>query len=140
VKSRIVLAALILAACSSASPAPKDFQPVAGAANAWSRGSGAAREEYSYTRKRFPGVLQDLASQVTIDVLLQNPGAKFRSSNPLPPCPAAAAIATFELRGGGTLQEGFAVHDGRALRALYVRPAGAPADAGVTDAMQKLLC
>jgi hypothetical protein len=88
----------------------------------------------------FSGMLPDLASQVTIDALLRHRGARLRSSIPLNPCPGAAGLATFTLAGGRTLQEGFAVHDGRALRATYTRPSTAPADPAVAAAMQNLLC
>jgi hypothetical protein len=77
---------------------------------------------------------------MTIDVLLKSRGARLRSSNPLAPCPGAAGLATFTLPGGRVLQEGFAVHDGQAVRAAYTRPASAPADPNVAAAMQSALC
>jgi hypothetical protein len=93
-----------------------------------------------YTIGDFSGALPDLASQVAIDVVLQHRGAKLRSSNPLGPCPGAAGLATFTLPENETLQEGFAVHDGQARRATYVRPGGASADPAIATAMQNLLC
>lgn len=137
---RITLIALVLAGCSAASPAPKDWTAIPGSSDAWTRGGGAAREEYSYSQKSFSGTLQDLASAVAIDVLLRNRGAKLRRSNPFSPCPGAAGVATFSLGGGKTLQEGFAVRDGRAVRTLYTLPSGAKPDPNVTAAMQNVLC
>ena len=140
VKTSIVVAALLLAACSSASPAPKGWTPVPGGKNLWSTGSGAERQEYSYSSQTFPGQLSDLSSRVTIDVLLKSRGARLRSSNPLAPCPGAAGLATFSLAGERVLQVGFAVADGQAVRVTYVRPASAPADPNVAAAMQSALC
>jgi hypothetical protein len=142
VKTRfaLVLAATVLTSCSGASLSPKGWQPVPGSQNAWSRGSGSSSEEYSYSRTTFSGALQDLASEVTIDALLHHPGSKLRGSNPLAPCPGAAGLATFSLPGDKAFQEGFAVRDGTALRAIYIRPAGVAADPNVAEAMQSLLC
>jgi hypothetical protein len=136
----MALVAIILTACSGASPAPKGWAAIPGSSDAWSRGDGAARQEYSYSRKAFPGTLQDLASAVAIDALLHNPGGKLRSSDPFPPCPGAAGVATLSLRGGSALREGFAVHDGLAVRTTYRLPAGAQPDANVVAAMQNVLC
>jgi hypothetical protein len=127
-------------ACSGASPGPKGWTAIPGSSDAWSYGRGAGRQEYSYSRERFPGMLQDLASAVAIDVLLRNPGAKLRGSNPFAPCPGAAGIAIFSLREGKTLQEGFAVRDGLAVRTVHTFPAGAQPDPNVAAAMQNLLC
>jgi hypothetical protein len=140
VNTRIGLIAIVLTACSGAGPAPKGWTAIPGSSDAWSYGSGAARQEYTYSRKRFAGALQDLASAVAIDSLLSNPGAKLRSSNPFAPCPGAAGVATFSLLGGMTLEEGFAVHDALAVRTDYTLPAGAQADPNVTAAMQNVLC
>ncbi len=140
VNKRLTLIAIALTACSAASPAPKGWMAIPGSSDAWSRGSGVAREEYSYSRKTFPGTLQDLASAVAIDTLLHNPGGKLRSSDPFAPCPGAAGVATLSLRGGSALREGFAVHDGVAVRTSYTLPAGAQPDANVIAAMQNVLC
>lgn len=135
-----LIAAISLAACSSPSPAPAGWEPAGTAQHAWRRGSGASLQTYAYTVRSFSGMLPDLASQVAIDVVLQHRGAKLRSSNPLPPCPGAAGLATFTLPEDKTLEEGFAVHDGQARRATYVRPSGTAADPAVATAMQNLLC
>jgi hypothetical protein len=111
-----------------------------GASAAWSYGSGAHVQEYRYVRKAFGGTLQDLASAVTIDVLLRDRGAKFKGSVPFGPCPGAAGVATFTLPTGRTLEEGFAVRNNESVRTNYVRPSGAPADPNVTQAMQSALC
>jgi hypothetical protein len=140
VNKRIALIAVVLTACSGTSPAPKGWTAIPGSSDAWSRGNGAAREEYSFSRKTFPGTLQDLASAVAIDTLLRNPGGKLRSSDPFPPCPGAAGVATLSLRGGSALREGFAVHDGVAVRTTYTLPAGAQPDPNVISAMQNVLC
>jgi hypothetical protein len=113
---------------------------IPGSSDAWSQGRGAAREEYSYSRRPFSGTLQDLASAVAIDVLLHSRGAKLRSSEPFAPCPGAAGIATVALPGGTTLREGFAVRDALAVRTVYALPAAAQPDANVQAAMQSLLC
>ena len=129
-----------LAGCSAASTAPNGWRPIPGASAAWSSGSGAAAQEYYYTQKKFGGALQDLASQVTIEELLQHHGAKFRGSVPFAPCPGAAGVATFAFAGRTTLQEGFAVRHGQAVRVIYIRPTGAPVDPSVAKAMQSVLC
>ena len=85
-------------------------------------------------------MLQDLASAVAIDVLLQHRGAKLRSSEPFAPCPAAAGVATVSLPEGATLMEGFAVRDAVAVRTVYRLPAGAQPDPNVQIAMQNVLC
>lgn len=111
-----------------------------GASTAWTSGSGANAQEYSYLRKQFNGTLQDLASAVTIDVLLRNRGAKLQASTPFAPCPGSAAVATFTVPGGKTLEEGFAARDNQSVQTTYVRPLRAPADPAVTAAMQNSLC
>jgi hypothetical protein len=97
-------------------------------------------QEYSYTQKQFAGALQDLASQVTIEELLAHRGATFHGSLPFAPCPGAAGLATFLLTDHTTVQVGFALRRGQAVRTTYVRPAGAPVDPRVTQAMQTALC
>jgi hypothetical protein len=129
-----------LIACSSASPAPKGWQPMPGASAAWSSGSGTTTQEYLYVKQKFAGMLPDLASQVTIDALMHHPGAKYGGSIPFPPCPGAAGIATFHLRDRTTLQEGFAVHDGYSVRVTYLRPSPTAADPNVIQAMHDVLC
>ncbi len=133
-------AAVALYACGGgASAAPKDWRPVAGQRNAWTNAGGS--QQYRYETTAFGGTLSDLASQVTIEALMKNPGAKLQGSNkPFPPCPGAAGVATFRLRGGHLLAEGFAVQDNRAVRSYYARPDGAPDDPNVLQAMQSVLC
>jgi hypothetical protein len=136
----LAAAALLVAACSSAPLGPKGWQSDPALPNAWATGTGAAREEYSYASTEFDGTRQDLASRVTIDALVRDRGAKLQSSVPFAPCPGLAAVATFRRGGGTTLQIGFAVRDGHAIRVRYVRPAGSPVDPAVTEAMQSALC
>ncbi len=134
-------AALVLVeACSSPPLGPKGWQSDPSVPNSWSTGSGSARQEYTYQSTGFDGTRQDLASRVTIDALIRDRGAKLQSSVPFAPCPGLAAVATFRRGGGTTLQVGFAVRDGHAVRVRYVRPDGAPFDPAVTDAMQRALC
>jgi len=97
-------------------------------------------QEYRYARTKFAGSLQDLASAVTIDVLLHHPGARLKSSNPFAPCPGEAGVATFLLPGGKALDEGFAVHNGNSVRTTYLRPAASATDPNVATAMQSALC
>jgi hypothetical protein len=113
---------------------------VPGASGAWATGADATAQTYVYTEQSFGGALPDLASQVTINVLLRHHGAKLRGSVPFAACPAAAGVATFALPNRTLLQEAFAVHNAQAVRITYVRPLGAPVDPAVTDAMQKALC
>jgi hypothetical protein len=131
---------MLIVACSGSSPAPKGWQPVPGASGAWSTGSGPATQEYFYLKEKYAGVLSDLASQVTIDVLMRRHGARLRGSVPFAPCPGAAGVATFQLPDRTTLQEGFTVRDGQAIRVSYVRPAGTQVNPEVTQAMQDVLC
>lgn len=140
-RSSYFVAAVLVAACSGASPAPSGWHPVAGSNAQWERGVGGLRQTYAYSRSSYSGMLPDLASQVTVVALLQHPGAKLEGANvPFAPCPGMAGVATFRLRAGKVLQEGFAVRDGRAIRTEYVRPAATPADPNVTAAMQNVLC
>jgi hypothetical protein len=143
VVKRIVLACSVLAimnACSSgASFAPKGWQPIAGQPNAWSTGSGSTLQEYRYDASSFGGMLSDLASQVAIDALIRHRGTKLQT-NPFGPCPGAAGLATVRLYAGKVLQEGFTVRNGQAVRVRYVRPAEAPIDPNVTQAMRAALC
>jgi hypothetical protein len=112
-----------------------------GASAAWSSGSGAARQEYYYSKSQFGGTLSDLASQVTISALTQHHGAKFQGSAPFAPCPGAAGVGTFLLSNEhATLQEGFSVQSGHAVRIIYLRPIGTPVDPNVAQAMQNALC
>jgi hypothetical protein len=137
----LAVAFVLLTACnSSASPAPKGWDPIPGASGAWSSGSGSNAQQYVYHKNPFGGALPDLASQVTIDVLLQHHGAKLKGSQPFGPCPAAAGLATFALPADKTLQIGFAVRDDQAVRVNYIRPAGAPIDSNAAEAMQRVLC
>ena len=130
----------LLNACSGDSPAPKNWQAVAGTNGVWTLGTGSQAQEYRYGVASFAGTLQDLASQVTIDALTGNRGAKLQGSNPFGPCPGAAGVATFRLANRRTLQAGFAVRDGRAVRTSYIRPMGTPVDPDVLQAMQNVLC
>ena len=139
---KIALAACaiaFIAGCAAPSNGPKGWRPIAGASNAWVLGSGGAMQEYRYDATTFGGGLQDLASQVAVDGLTRYHGARF-TSRPFAPCPGSAGIATFTLRNRMTLQVAFAVRDGRAIRIRYLRPAGAPVDPDVLDAMQRTLC
>jgi len=131
---------VVLAACAPASRAPKGWQPMPGASSAWSSGNGSNEQIYVYATRQFGGSLQDLASQLTIDVLMHRPGVKFRGSVPFAPCPGRAGIATFALRDRTTMQEAFAVDNGQAIQITYLRPTGSPVDPKVTAAMQDALC
>ena len=134
-------AIVLLSSCGGKeSPAPANWQPIPGARDAWSHGAGSLAQEYRYQSTAFEGGLQDLASQVTIDALTRNRGAKLQGSNPFADCPGAAGVATFRIAGGKTLQEGFAVRQGQAVRVAYTRPAGTPIDPNVVQAMRSVLC
>jgi hypothetical protein len=137
----LVLASVALAAgCGGSSTGPRGWQPVPGASAAWTTGSGMETQRYFYSKTGFSGGLQDLASQVTIDNLMRHHGARFLGSAPLAACPGAAGVATFVLPEQAKLEEGFAVHDGQAVRVRYLRPASAQADPSATQAMQSALC
>ncbi|MFY9664498.1 MAG: hypothetical protein WAL67_15580 [Candidatus Cybelea sp.] len=137
----LVLAALVLpAGCAGGSAGPKGWKPVPGASAAWTTGSGETAQQYSYVKTRFGGGLQDLASEVTIDNLIRHRGARFHGSVPFPACPAAAGVASFSLLDQTTVEEGFAVHGGQAIRTRYVRPTGMRADPNATQAMESVLC
>lgn len=110
-----------------------------GSTTSWTRGSGAARQQYSYERYPANGSLHDLSSQEVINVLLHHAGARFRRSDPFAPCPGLAAIETFSW-GQRTLQEGFTVRNGQATIASYLRPRSVPPDPEVSHAMERLLC
>jgi hypothetical protein len=137
----ISTAVALLVACGhgGAAAAPKGWQPVTGASAAWTSG-GTNAQQYFYHRTNFGGTLQDLASTVTINVLIHHRGARFRNSVPFAPCPGAAGVATFILPNGSTLEEGFAVSGGDSIRTTYIRPPGAPSDPSVAEAMQSALC
>jgi len=136
----VSLAAFVACGSGGTAAAPKGWRPVPGASAAWTNGAGAQAQQYTYAHAPFGGALQDLASSVTIDVLLHYRAAKLERSVPFAPCPGAAGVATFALAGGKILQEGFAVSNGQSIRTAYVRPRGAPADPNVISAMQTALC
>jgi hypothetical protein len=131
------VAIALLCGCAGGSTAPKNWRPLAGEKNAWTNETGS---QYSYDAAPFGGTLSDLASQVAIDALTKNRGAKLQSSDPFPACPGAAGLATFRLAGRALLAEGFAVRDNQAVRTHYLRPAGARADPNVLQAMESVLC
>jgi hypothetical protein len=143
VKIRLAPTAAIamLAACShgGTASAPRGWQPIPGASDAWTSG-GTKAQQYTYHRVNFGGTLQDLASVVTINVLIHYRGARFRSSVPFAPCRGVAGVATFTLPDGAMLEEGFAVSGSTSIRTTYVRPPGAPSDPNVIEAMQNALC
>jgi len=143
VRFTIFLAAalgLLVACGNSGSPAPQGWQPLGGVADTWVTGSGADQQQYFYNKAPFSGALSVLASRVTIDVLMRNRGAKLEGSLPFGACPGEAGIATFGLSNGSTVEVGFTVHDGQAIRTQYARPKGAPVDPNVKPAMQSVLC
>jgi hypothetical protein len=143
VRIAIALAAAplaVLVACAAPSPAPKGWQPMPGASAVWSTGGGSTAQEYSYAKNAYGGSLQDLASQVTINALMKDRDAKFLGSLPFVPCPGAAGVATFRLPSGMTLQQGFSVSHGQAVRVTYVRPTGSRVDPNALEAMQNALC
>lgn len=144
VRKRIALAIALgatLVACSrAAATAPKGWQPIAGPPSEWSTGSGTGAQTYAYVNRPFAGTLADLASAVTIDVLLHHRGARMAGSTPFQPCPGAAGVATFTLPSGRRLDEGFAVRDGSSIRTSYERPGQTPEDPNVIEAMRAALC
>jgi hypothetical protein len=131
---------VVVTACSGGPRGPKGWKPVPGASAAWSSAVGSGAQTYLVTKTAFTGTLSDLASQVTIDNLLHHPGAKFLGSTPFSACPGAAGLASFRLADGMTLQQGFAVRDGQAVRVGYLRPTGTVVDPSVTEAMQAQFC
>jgi len=139
----VPLLAVALSACGhgGGAAAPKGWQAIPGAPTAWTSGSGAAVQEYRYLTTPFEGTLADLASTVTIDVLLHHRGARLHGSVvPFAPCPGAAGVATFTLPEGSALEAGFTLRNGQAVRTTYTRPAGSAADPNVADAMRESLC
>lgn len=135
-----LLATLLLSACTSPSPAPKDWHPIAGETDAWMTGSGTRLQEYRLTTAPFSGSLQDLASQVTIDVLTRHRGARWEGSTPFQSCPGAAGIARFRLPGERRLDEAFSVRRSHAVRIAYAHPAGMAGDPAALEAMKASLC
>jgi hypothetical protein len=132
-------ASFALGACAG-SPGPSGWQAVPGSPDAWTTGSGASQQRFTYEKKAFSGTLQDLTSQQTIDVLLHHRGSKFQRSDVFPACPGIAAIAFFSLGNGRTLEEGYAVEDGHAVLVGYDRPSAASPDAAAVTARERALC
>jgi len=97
-------------------------------------------QTYAVQTKPFDGDLKAYASQSTVDVVLQHPGARFASSAPYPDCPALAGLATYTLKGGDVLLLAFTVRAEGATSVAYQRPARAPADPGLMDAMKREVC
>lgn len=135
-----LLALVPLVACSSPSRKPAGWQPIPGTTTGWTTGTGAGTQIYLYATRSFGGTLQDLASQEAVNVVLRYRGAKFHGSNPFGPCPGAAGVATFSLEGSRILERGFAAQNGKATETSYLRPAAAPPDDAVLDAMKAALC
>lgn len=136
----VLAAQWLLAACSSASPAPQGWHPVPGSSAGWTSGTGSSAQTYYYAKKSFGGTLQDLASQQAVNVVLRYRGAKLQSSDPFGPCPGLAAVASFKLGETKLLQQGFAVQSGQAVQVTYIRPAGQPVEPAVAAAMKRVLC
>ncbi|MBV9233981.1 MAG: hypothetical protein JO030_08060 [Candidatus Eremiobacteraeota bacterium] len=135
-----LLALTVIAGCASRSPAPDNWHPVAGDSNTWSIGTGTSLQQYRLTATPFDGGLHDLASEVALQTLTGHPGARLEGSEPFGPCPGEAGIASFRLPGGRRLEEAFSVHDGKAVRVAYSRPAASRSDPGADDAMRRTLC
>ncbi|MGC1379995.1 MAG: hypothetical protein WA814_03085 [Candidatus Baltobacteraceae bacterium] len=139
-KALALAACASIAACAGSSAAPKGWQPMPGASTTWTNGTGPNAQTYAYSRVSFAGSLQDLASQVAIDVVLHERGTRLQHSQPFAACPGIAGLATFKAPGGKTLAEGFAVRDGEAVRVRYVRRSSDPSEASAEQAMQAALC
>jgi hypothetical protein len=135
-------AGFALGACGAGgSNAPAGWQPMPGASASWTNGSGAARQLYSYEKRFYNGSLRDLASREVVDTLLHYRGARYVRSVPFAPCPGLAAVQTFALSDGATLQRGFAAQpNGQAVIVSYVRPGRKPVDPSVARAMESALC
>jgi hypothetical protein len=92
-------------------------------------------------RKPYTGTLQDLASQLTVDIVLSHRGAKFVSSTTFRPCPGIAALAHFTLGASRALDEAFAVIPGnQAVLVTYTHPRNRSISPAVRAAMEKALC
>jgi hypothetical protein len=122
--------------------APAGWTAIPGETTAWTNGSGTSAQEYRFSQHPFGGTMQDLASSVTIDVLLHHHGARLKGSVvPFAPCPGSAAVATFTLPSGELLEEGFGMRStSESVRTSYRRPADASDDPAVLDAMRQALC
>ncbi len=107
-------------------------------------GNGAVlpeqQQRYEYRTAPFAGQRQDLASREAIRAVLRYPHARFQSSVPFPGCEGLAGLMTFQLQGGGVLEEAFAVRNGNAVTATYVYPKGATPSPDVPGAMSAAVC
>ena len=98
---------------------------------------------YTTVTKPYAGDLKSFASQVTIDTVLGQPGARLVSSLPFPGCPGSGGLAIYNLPKSipaSVLLVGFMVRDGSATTASYIRPASMRPDPGITAAMRSAIC
>lgn len=128
-----------LCACSQ-SLGPAGWQIDGASGTAWSSGSGAAAQHFTYEKSSFNGTLQDMASAQVANVVLQFPGTKFVSSDTFTPCPGLAAAATFTYRDGRVLQRVFAVASGKAVVVTLIKPKRAATSPEAESALEHDVC
>lgn len=95
--------------------------------------------------KNYSGTLQDLASQVPVNVILQHKGAKLVSSVPFDPCPGEAGLDRFSLpsasgHGKDILEVAFTNWNGNATIASYQRFATTAENPAALSAMRHAVC
>lgn len=140
----LLLAASACGGGSSQAPHPAGWTPIASSPGdqVWGNGAVAPGEAQRYESRSepFAGQRQDLASREAIRAAMRYPHAHFQSSVPFPGCEGLAGLMTFQLQGGGILEEAFAVRDGNAVTVSYVYPKGATPSADVPGAMRATVC
>jgi hypothetical protein len=98
----------------------------------------APGETYEYLSKPFDGDTKAYASDMTLDFVLKR-HAKLLKTVAFQPCPGEAGLQTYAA-GKNTILVAYAVYNGKALEAIYTRPAGTPEDPAALTAMGKSVC
>jgi hypothetical protein len=99
----------------------------------------AANQTFVYSSKPFDGTTKDLASQITLDIVLKRHGKLLRTVA-FAPCPGEAGLQTYRIPPATLLLIAYAAYGDKALTATYTRPASAPEDPAALAAMQKSVC
>jgi len=99
----------------------------------------AANQTFVSSSKPFDGTTKDLASQITLDMVLKRHG-KLLSTVAFSACPGEAGLQTYRIPPATLVLVAYAAYGDKALTAIYARPESAPEDPAARDAMQKSVC
>lgn len=96
-------------------------------------------ETFVYSSAPSSGTTKDLASQITLDVVLKHHG-KLLKTVAFAPCPGEAGLQTYSVPPATTLLVAYAVYNDKQLTVNYARHNGTPEDPAAMDAMRRSVC